>query len=60
MKINLNTINNYQIETNQQNKQKVNQSKKISRVEEIKQQIQNGTYKIDIEKTAKAMAKSLL
>jgi len=35
-------------------------TQKISRVELIKQQIQNGYYKIDLEKTAKAMAKALL
>jgi len=33
---------------------------KISRVEEIKQAIQQGTYKIDLKKTAIAMAKALL
>jgi anti-sigma28 factor (negative regulator of flagellin synthesis) len=29
-------------------------------VDEIKREIENGTYKVDIKKTAKAMAKSLL
>jgi len=35
-------------------------TQKISRVEEIKKAIQNGEYKIDIQQTAKAMAKALL
>jgi anti-sigma28 factor (negative regulator of flagellin synthesis) len=51
-------INNYQVE-NQKNKQKVQDTKKLSRVEEIKRAIENGTYKVDIEKTAKAMANAL-
>ena len=45
----------------QQNKiEKTQKEEKLSRVEEIKRDIQNGTYKIDIDKTAKAMAKNLL
>jgi anti-sigma28 factor (negative regulator of flagellin synthesis) len=38
----------------------IQKEEKIGRVEEIKKSIQEGTYKIDIEKTAKAFAKSLL
>ncbi len=38
----------------------INKTEKISRVEEIRRAIENGTYKIDIEKTAKALAKALL
>ncbi|WP_457564245.1 flagellar biosynthesis anti-sigma factor FlgM [Caminibacter sp.] len=53
-------FNNFQIENSNQNRNKVSQTTKISRVEEIKRAIHNGTYKIDIEKTAKAMAKALL
>ena len=39
---------------------KTQENKKLSRVEEIKEQIKNGTYKVDIDKTAKAMLKHLL
>ncbi|WP_457561567.1 flagellar biosynthesis anti-sigma factor FlgM [Caminibacter pacificus] len=40
--------------------QKNQEVQKLSRVEEIKQQIQKGEYKIDLRKTAEAMAKALL
>jgi anti-sigma28 factor (negative regulator of flagellin synthesis) len=43
-----------------QNIKKTEKTEKLSRVELIKAQIQNGEYKVDIEKTAKAMAKALL
>ncbi len=52
-------LNVYQNHSTQQ-KKKITENKKIDRVEEIKQQIKNGTYKVDIEKTAEAMAKNLL
>ncbi len=39
---------------------KTQENKKLSRVEEIKEQIKNGTYKVDIDKTAEAMLKHLL
>ena len=42
----------------QQNK-KTQKNTKLSRVEEIKQQIKNGTYQIDLQKSAEAMAKHL-
>ena len=42
-----------------QQKVKTNKNTKLSRVEEIKQQINNGTYKIDLQKSAEAMAKHL-
>ena len=42
-----------------QQKSKKIETKNIGRVEEIKQQIKNGTYKIDLDKTAEAMAKAL-
>jgi len=38
---------------------KTKKNTKLSRVEEIKKQINNGTYKIDIQKSAEAMAKHL-
>jgi len=53
--------NNFKINTSlstQQNVKKI-ETKKLGRVEEIKQQIKNGTYKIDLNKTAEAMAKAL-
>jgi anti-sigma28 factor (negative regulator of flagellin synthesis) len=46
--------------TQQKKTQNVEKEEKLGRVEEIKKQIQNGEYKIDINKTAEAMAKSLL
>ena len=51
----LNITNDF---STQQNK-KIQKNTKLSRVEEIKQQINNGTYKIDIQKSAEAMAKHL-
>jgi anti-sigma28 factor (negative regulator of flagellin synthesis) len=49
------------INSTQQNKtEKTQKQEKLSRVEEIKKEIQNGTYKVDIQKTAEAMAKTLL
>ena len=44
----------------QKRTQNIQKEEKIGRVEEIKKSIQEGTYKIDIEQTAKALAKSLL
>ena len=46
--------------TQQKQEQNVNKTEAISKVEEIKQQIEAGTYKIDVEKTAKAMADTLV
>jgi len=46
--------------TFQQQQIKTTKTQTTSRVEEIKKAIQNGTYKIDIQKTAQAMAKALL
>jgi anti-sigma28 factor (negative regulator of flagellin synthesis) len=53
-------INTQTLPTQQKKTQNVQKEEKIGRVEEIKKQIQNGEYKIDINKTAEAMAKSLL
>lgn len=53
-------FNNFQIENTNQNRQKIQETTKTSRVEEIKKAIEAGTYKIDINKTAQAMAKALL
>ncbi len=52
-------LNIYQNHSTRENK-KINENKKLERVEEIKKQIKNGTYKIDIQKTAEVMAKNLL
>ena len=61
MKIYNNTISsNIQNLSTQQQTKKTEETKKLSRVEEIKQQIKNGTYEINIDKTASALAKSLL
>jgi len=58
--INRVTSNTQTFSTQQKRTQNVQKEEKIGRVEEIKKSIQNGTYKIDIEKTAEAFAKSLL
>ncbi len=59
MKINNhNSLNIKNLSTQQTKKTEPN--KKLSRVEEIKQQIKNGTYKVDIDKTAEALTKYLL
>ncbi len=47
-------------ESTQPKKDKKIENKNISRVDEIKEAIKNGSYKIETEKTAKAMAKALL
>lgn len=49
-----------QNKTQQKQEQNVNKTEAISKVEEIKQQIEAGTYKIDVDKTAKAMADTLI
>ena len=59
MKINTHSSLNIKNLSAQQTK-KTEPNKKLSRVEEIKQQIKNGTYKIDIDKTAEALTKYLL
>jgi anti-sigma28 factor (negative regulator of flagellin synthesis) len=58
MKISNNPIINSNIKVSTQQTKKIDTEK--TRVEEIKEAIKNGTYKIDINKTAKAMAKALL
>jgi len=58
MKISNNPIINNNIKVSTQQTKKIDTEK--TRVEEIKEAIKNGTYKIDIDKTAKAMAKALL
>ena len=41
-------------------KETVSKTEKIDRVEEIKKQIEAGTYKINIQKSAEAMADTLI
>ncbi len=48
------------ISTQQKKTQNVQKEEKIGRIEEIKKRLERGEYKIDIEKTAQAIAKSLL
>jgi anti-sigma28 factor (negative regulator of flagellin synthesis) len=62
MKINssMNSLNIRDFSTQQSADKKTTKTEKVGRVEEIKEAIKNGTYKIDIESTAKAMAKHLL
>jgi anti-sigma28 factor (negative regulator of flagellin synthesis) len=40
--------------------QKTSETKAIDRVEEIKKEIEAGNYKVDIQKTAEAMAQTLI
>jgi anti-sigma28 factor (negative regulator of flagellin synthesis) len=56
-KVESSILNNVSSIQNNKTKAKV---EKLSKVEEIKKAIENGTYKIDIQKSAKAMAKALL
>ena len=51
-------INSTQIQEKKTNS--TQKEEKISRVEAIKEQIKNGTYQINIEKTAQVLAKALL
>jgi anti-sigma28 factor (negative regulator of flagellin synthesis) len=44
----------------QPEKKEIKKTQKTGRVEEIKKQIEAGTYKIDLDKTTKALAKALL
>ncbi|WP_456479751.1 flagellar biosynthesis anti-sigma factor FlgM [Nautilia sp.] len=53
-------INTQNIPTQPKKTQNVQRQDKPGRVEEIKQKIQNGDYKVDINKTAEAFAKALL
>jgi anti-sigma28 factor (negative regulator of flagellin synthesis) len=53
-------VNTQMISTRQKRIQNIQKEEKIAKVEELKKSIQNGEYKIDIEKTAEAFAKSLL
>ncbi len=48
------------ISTQQKRTQNIQKQEKLGRVEEIKQRIENGTYNIDIDKTAEALSKTLL
>ncbi|GAB6045971.1 hypothetical protein JCM11957_15700 [Caminibacter profundus] len=59
-KISAYTLNTIQNSNEKIQVQKTKQTQKIPRVEEIKEALQNGTYKIDIEKTATSFAKALL
>ena len=52
-----------QINSTHIHEKKINKSpkeEKIARIEIIKEQIKNGTYQINIEKTAQVLAKALL
>jgi anti-sigma28 factor (negative regulator of flagellin synthesis) len=59
-RIGLNQSNLISTQPDKKEVKKTENAQKSGRVEEIKKQIQNGTYKIDIDKTAKALAKTLL
>ncbi len=59
MRINNNNFLNVKNLSTQKSK-KTEENRQLSRVEEIKQQIKNGTYKVDINKTAESMIKYLL
>ncbi|WP_024787253.1 MULTISPECIES: flagellar biosynthesis anti-sigma factor FlgM [unclassified Lebetimonas] len=53
-------INQTNLISTQPEKKEVKKTQNSGRVEEIKKQIEAGTYKIDLDKTAKALAKALL
>jgi len=53
-------IRNTNIQISTQPEKKEIKQVKTGRVEEIKQQIKAGTYKVDIDNTAKAFANKLL
>ncbi len=59
IKIGAHNINLISQSTGQKNN-KITKNKKTTRVEEIKQQVQNGSYKIDLQKTAESMIKYFL
>jgi anti-sigma28 factor (negative regulator of flagellin synthesis) len=59
-KIGLNQTNLTSTQPDKKEVKKTQNLQKSGRVEEIKKQIENGTYKIDLDKTAKALAKHLL
>jgi anti-sigma28 factor (negative regulator of flagellin synthesis) len=59
-KINSNYFNLSTQPANEKKEIKTEDTKQIRRVEEIKKQIESGEYKIDLDKTAKALAKKLL
>lgn len=53
----------YLQQVNSKNKKEsvpVSQAKEMDKVESLKEQIQNGDYKVDTEKTAEAIAKDLI
>jgi anti-sigma28 factor (negative regulator of flagellin synthesis) len=68
--MNINTNNSAGINQYQQINKELNKiekeekpdlnKKEISKVERIKQEIENGTYKVDLSKTATAMSKELM
>jgi anti-sigma28 factor (negative regulator of flagellin synthesis) len=59
-RIGLNHTNLISTQPDKKEVKKTENLKKSGRVEEIKKQIEAGTYKIDLDKTAKALAKTLL
>ncbi|GAX87666.1 conserved hypothetical protein [Lebetimonas natsushimae] len=59
-RIGLNQTNLVSTQPDKKNIKKTQNTEKSGRVEEIKKQIESGTYKIDLDKTAKALAKTLL
>ena len=48
------------IPTQQKKTSNVQKNEKTGRVEEIKARIQNGDYKVNLDKTAEALAKALM
>jgi len=52
--------NNNRVEGQKKEAEKIIETKEVSRVEEIKKEIEAGTYKVDIQKTAEAVAQTLI
>ncbi len=56
-------VNNYKVSNDQEKRQIQNKnlkSKEESRLESIKKSIENGSYKIDLDKTANKIADTLI
>lgn len=54
------TAQNVQKEESPKGSKNVDKSEALDKVSTLKEQIQNGTYRVDIEKTAQAVAEELI
>lgn len=56
----INAINAYSSVEKTIPKKEIQETKELSRIEELKKQIENGSYKLDMSATAKKIAESLI